>query len=71
MLWYDWKFTLVIIYSYDFTALNWPEGLLTEILKQRLHETGAVAIETAVYVDVWTIDCGKDQLGFGKSMKVL
>jgi len=44
-------------------------GLLTKILKQRLYKTGAVAIETAVHVDVWSIDCGQDQVGVVNSVK--
>lgn len=46
------------------------EGPLTKILKQRLDKTGAVAIETAVHVDIWSIDCGEDKLGVGNRIKV-
>lgn len=46
------------------------EGLLTKILKQRLYKTGAVAIETAVHVDVWSIDCEKNKLGVKNRIKV-
>ncbi len=46
------------------------ERLLTKILKQRLYKTGAVAIETAVHVHVWSVDCGKHKLGVRNRIKV-
>lgn len=42
--------------EYVFTLIK-----LTKVLEQRLYKTGAVAIETAVHVDVRSADCEEDE----------
>lgn len=39
----------------------YSEDLLTKIFKQGLHKAGAIAIEAAVHVDIWSIYWGKDK----------
>lgn len=47
---------LVCVNEYVFTLIK-----LTKVLEQRLYKTGAVAIETAVHVDVRSADCEEDE----------
>lgn len=48
--------SLVCVNEYVFTLIK-----LTKVLEQRLYKTGAVAIETAVHVDVRSADCEEDE----------
>lgn len=65
---------IVNTYTKDFfvTELNrrYFEGLLTKILKQRLYKARAIAIETAVHVDIRAIHCGKDKLWIKNRIRV-
>lgn len=65
---------MIISTEQGFWTLNWLDSTLrvslTKVFKQRLYEACPVAIETAVHVDVWSIDCGTDKLGIRGRIRV-
>lgn len=60
----DVEMLIMILNKLDLTDWSVWSVKLTKVLEQRLDKAGAVAIETAVHVDVWAIDCaGKEIIG--------